>query len=153
MNIKIFKPKAVRRCKKSKIILKKTSISSSSSGNSANSKKSTEIKIFDGECKSTNVDLENISIDEINLDFYMYEQKSDEFDCYNELSDIMKTSKKIKNKNMNVESSQPIKEKHNEEKEEKSEENKEEIKEGETEKQIREKELSDLICLLLYYFL
>ena len=101
-NKKIFKPKAVRRYKKSKIILKKTSISSSSSGNSANSKKNTEIKIFDGECKSTNVDLENISIDEINLDFYMYEQKSDEFDCYNELSDIMKTSKKIKNKNNKI---------------------------------------------------
>ena len=42
--VNIIKPKAVRRCKKSKKLLK-SSISSTSSG----SKKSSEIKIFDGE--------------------------------------------------------------------------------------------------------
>ena len=92
-NIKIYKPKAIRKCKKSKNCLK-SSISSKDSKDSTNSKKSEEIKIFDGEC--TNIDLENINIDEINLDFYMYKQKSDEFECYNELSDIINSSKVIK---------------------------------------------------------
>ena len=61
--VKVFKPKAIRRYKKSKKILK-SSISSSSSG----SKKSSEIKIFNGE--ESNIELENITIDEINNDFF-----------------------------------------------------------------------------------
>ena len=66
--VKIFKLKAIRRYKKSKKILK-SSISSSSS----NSKKSTEIKIFNVE--ESNIELENITIDEINNNFFYMNKK------------------------------------------------------------------------------
>ena len=89
--LKIIKPKAVRRYKKSKKLLK-SSISSTSSG----SKKSSEIKIFDGE--ETNVELDNISIDEINTDFFLYEQKNEEEICFNELNDLIKAPKDLKKK-------------------------------------------------------
>ena len=89
--LKIIKPKAVRRYKKSKKLLK-SSISSTSSG----SKKSSEIKIFDGE--ETNVELDNISIDEINTDFFLYEEKNEEEICFNELNDLIKAPKDLKKK-------------------------------------------------------
>ena len=89
--VKILKPKPVRRFKKSKKILK-SSISSTSS----NSKKSSEIKIFDGE--ETNIELDNISIDEINNDFFLYSEKNDEEECFNELCDIINAPKNVKTK-------------------------------------------------------
>ena len=89
--VKILKPKAIRRCKKSKKILK-SSISSTNS----NSKKSSEIKIFDGE--ETKIELENISIDEINTDFIMYGEKNEEEECFNELSDIINNGCETKKK-------------------------------------------------------
>ena len=89
--MKIIKPKATRRCKKSKKILK-SSISSTSS----NSKKSSEIKIFDGE--ETNFELDNININEIDTDFFLYEQKNEEEMCFNELNDLIKAPKEIKKK-------------------------------------------------------
>ena len=90
--VNIIKPKAVRRCKKSKKLLK-SSISSTSSG----SKKSSEIKIFDGE--ETNFELDNININEIDTDFFLYEQKNEEEMCFNELNDLIKAPKEIKKKN------------------------------------------------------
>ena len=87
--VKIYKPKAVRRFKKSKKILK-SSISSTSS----NSKKSCEIKIFNGE--ETHIELDNISIDEINNDFLLYEQKNEEEECFNELYDLINAPKNTK---------------------------------------------------------
>ena len=89
--VKILRPKAVRRHKKSKKILK-SSISSTSS----TSKKGSEIKIFDGE--ETNIELENISIDEINNDFFLYSEKNEEEECFNELSDIINAPKNTKGK-------------------------------------------------------
>ena len=89
--VKIYKPKAVRRFKKSKKILK-SSISSTSS----NSKKSCEIKIFNGE--ETHIELDNISIDEINNDFLLYEQKNEEEECFNELYDLINAPKNTKQK-------------------------------------------------------
>ena len=89
--VNIIKPKAVRRCKKSKKLLK-SSISSTSSG----SKKSSEIKIFDGE--ETNFELDNININEIDTDFFLYEQKNEEEMCFNELNDLIKAPKEIKKK-------------------------------------------------------
>ena len=89
--VKILKPKAIRRCKKSKKILK-SSISSTNS----NSKKSSEIKIFNGD--ETNIELENISIDEINTDFLMYDSKNEEEECFNEINDIINGAKTIKKK-------------------------------------------------------
>ena len=88
----IYKPKAVRRVKKSKKILK----SSISSSTSSNSKKSYEVKIFDGE--ESNFELDNISIDEINNDFFLYEQKNEEIECFNELYDLINAPKKTKQK-------------------------------------------------------
>ena len=90
-NVKILRPKAVRRFKKSKKILK-SSISSTSS----TSKKSSEIKIFDGE--ETNIELDNISIDEINNDFFLYSEKNEEEECFNELCDIINAPKNLKAK-------------------------------------------------------
>jgi hypothetical protein len=90
-NVKILRPKAVRRFKKSKKILK-SSISSTSS----TSKKSSEIKIFDGE--ETNIELDNISIDEINNDFFLYSEKNEEEECFNELCDIINAPKNVKAK-------------------------------------------------------
>ena len=87
--MKIMKPKATRRCKKSKKILK-SSISSTSS----NSKKSSEIKIFKGE--EANIELDNISIDEINADFFLYEQKNEEEECFNELNDLISAPKDLR---------------------------------------------------------
>ena len=88
--MKIIKPKATRRCKKSKKILK-SSISSTSS----NSKKSSEIKIFNGE--EANIELDNISIDEINADFFLYEQKNEEEEeCFNELNDLISAPKDLR---------------------------------------------------------
>ena len=87
--VKVFKPKAIRRYKKSKKILK-SSISSSSSG----SKKSSEIKIFNGE--ESNIELENITIDEINNDFFLYKQKNEEEECFNELNELINSSKENK---------------------------------------------------------
>ena len=89
--VNIIKPKAVRRCKKSKKLLK-SSISSTSSG----SKKSSEIKIFDGE--ETNFELDNININEIDTDFFLYEQKNEEEMCFNELNDLIKAPKEIQKK-------------------------------------------------------
>ena len=87
--VKVFKPKAIRRYKKSKKILK-SSISSSSSG----SKKSSEIKIFNGE--ESNIELENITIDEINNDFFFFFQKKEEEECFNELNELINSSKENK---------------------------------------------------------
>ena len=88
-NVKILRPKAVRRYKKTKKVLK-SSISSTSS------KKSSEIKIFDGE--ETNIELDNISIDEINNDFFLYSEKNEEEECFNELCDIINAPKNVKEK-------------------------------------------------------
>ena len=89
--VKIFKPKAIRRFKKSKKFLK-----SSTSSTNSNSKKSSEIKIFDGE--ESYIEFENINIEEIHTDFLMYAEKNDEEECFNELSDIINAPKTIKKK-------------------------------------------------------
>ena len=58
--------------------------------------KSSEIKIFDGE--ETNFELDNININEIDTDFFLYEQKNEEEMCFNELNDLIKAPKEIKKK-------------------------------------------------------
>ena len=88
-NVKILRPKAVRRYKKTKKVLK-SSISSTSS----TSKKSSEIKIFDGE--ETNFELDNININEIDTDFFLYEQKNEEEMCFNELNDLISAPKDLR---------------------------------------------------------
>ena len=58
------------------------------------SKKSSEIKIFNGE--EANIELDNISIDEINADFFLYEQKNEEEECFNELNDLISAPKDLR---------------------------------------------------------
>ena len=89
--VKIIKPKAVRRYKKSKKNFK-----NSTQSPIPYSKKNSEIKIFTGE--ETNVELDNITIDEINTDFFLYEQKSEEEMCFNELNGLIKAPKDFKKK-------------------------------------------------------
>ena len=82
--VKIIKPKAVRLCPSRKI--KKSPSSSSTS--STNSDKS-QNKFNPNESKSLISNLENISIEEINKDFFKYGENLEEELCQNELLDIM----------------------------------------------------------------
>ena len=83
--IKIYKPKAVRVYKNSKKSLK-TSLSSSTS--TLNS----EINMNQFYSEETKADLENISIEEINTDFFIYGQYLEEEECHEELNDILNKS-------------------------------------------------------------
>lgn len=83
--IKIYKPKAVRVYQNSKKSLK-TSLSSSTS--TLNS----EINMNQFNYEETKADLENISIEEINTDFFVYGQYLEEEECHEELNDILNNS-------------------------------------------------------------
>ena len=97
--VKIHKPKAVRLCPSSK---KSTKNSLSSSTSTANSEIS--INQFNGEeTKETKIDLENITIEEINTDFFIYGQYLEEEECHNELYDIINNSSENEIKEINIE--------------------------------------------------
>ena len=83
--VKIHKPKAVRLCPRSK---KSSKSSLSSSTSTVNSE--VNMNQFNGE--ETKIDLENISIEEINTDFFIYGQCLEEEECQNELYDILNNS-------------------------------------------------------------
>lgn len=83
--IKIYKPKAVRVYQNTKKSLK-TSLSSSTS--TLNS----EINMNQFYGEETKADLENISIEEINTDFFIYGQYLEEEECHDELNDILNNS-------------------------------------------------------------
>ena len=93
--VKIHKPKAVRLCPSSKKSTKSSLLSSSTS--TANS----EISINQFNTEETKIDLENITIEEINTDFFIYGQFLEEEECHNELYDIINNSSEneIKEKN------------------------------------------------------
>ena len=84
--IKLYKPKAVRLNPKTKISLK-TSLSTSTS--TLNS----EINMNQYNVEELKVDLDNISIEEINSDFFTYRQYLEEQECHDELNDIMNNLK------------------------------------------------------------
>ena len=95
--IKIHKPKAIRLCPSSKKSAKSSLSSSTSTVNSEIS-----INQFNGEeTKETKIDLENITIEEINTDFFIYGQYLEEEECHNELYNIINSSSEngIKEKN------------------------------------------------------
>ena len=94
--VKIHKPKAVRLCPSSK---KSTKCSLSSSTSTANS----EISINQFNAEETKIDLENISIEEINTDFFICSQALEEEQCHEELYDIMNNSMERENKKENLE--------------------------------------------------
>lgn len=83
--IKIYKPKAVRVYQNSKKS-SKTSLSSSTS--TLNS----EINMNQFYGEETKADLENISIEEIHTDFFVYGQYLEEEECHEELNDILNNS-------------------------------------------------------------
>ena len=84
--VKIFKPKPVRRCHLKKI--KKSPLSSSTS--LSNSEKSQSHYMSD---KNILSNLDNISIEEINNDFINFGENLDEELCHNELLNIIYSPK------------------------------------------------------------
>ena len=85
--VKIHKPKAVRVCPKRKI---KNSPSSSSTSSSSSEKSQNHFNSEDTKNILTNLD--NISIEEINNDFFIYGQNLEEEECHNELLNILNCS-------------------------------------------------------------
>ena len=85
--IKIYKPKPKRLCPKLKKKKCSTTSSPSSSSTSNSEKSQIQIDIIESKVELTNLD--NISIEEINNDFYIYGQNLEEEECQNELWDIL----------------------------------------------------------------
>ena len=81
--IKIYKPKAVKLCPSSKKVLKRSSLSSSTS--TINS----EINMNQNNIEEPKIDLDNITIEEINSDFFIFGLSLEEQECHNELNDIL----------------------------------------------------------------
>ena len=93
--IKIIRPKVVRLCPSRKI--KKSS--SSSSASSSNSERcQNQLNINDSKSILTNLD--NISIEEINNDFFNYKNILEEEQCQNELLDILNNDTDSDNENI-----------------------------------------------------
>ena len=84
--IKLYKPKAVRVFPKTKKSLKSSLSSSTSTLNS-------EINMNQYNVEEIKVDLDNISIEEINTDFYICRQYLEEQECHDELNEIMNNLK------------------------------------------------------------
>ena len=93
--VKIIKPKVVRKCPSRKI--KKSPSSSSSS--SSNSEKSQNHFCID-ESKNKFANLDKISIEEINTDFFNFGESLEEELCQNELLDILNNERDIDSENI-----------------------------------------------------
>ena len=94
--VKIIKPKVVRKCKTRKI-KKSPSSSSSSSSNSSNSEKNQNHFCLN-KPKNTSTNLDKISIEEINNDFFNFRESLEEELCQNELLDILNNERDADNK-------------------------------------------------------
>ena len=94
--VKIIKPKVVRLCPSRKI---KKSSSSSSSSSSSNSEKNPN-QIYTDEQKNSPKNLDDISIEEINKDFFKFGESLEEELCLNELMDILNNDKDIVSENI-----------------------------------------------------
>ena len=93
--VKIHKPTPVRLCPNSKKILKSSISSSTSTINS-------EISVNQFNMEETKIDLDNISIEEINTDFFIYSQALEEEQCHEELYDILNNSTEKENENEEI---------------------------------------------------
>jgi ATP-dependent protease HslVU (ClpYQ) ATPase subunit len=100
--VKIHKPKPIRLCPNSKKSNKSSLSSSTSTVNS-------EINSIQFNIEETKIDLENISIEEINTDFFICSQALEEEQCHEELYDIMNNSMEKENKKENLEKKDSIK--------------------------------------------
>jgi hypothetical protein len=90
--VKIHKPTPVRLCPNSKKSLKSSLSSSTSTVNS-------EMSMNQFNVEETKIDLENISIEEINTDFFMFNQALEEEQCHEELYEIINSSIEKENEN------------------------------------------------------
>ena len=93
--VKIHKPTPVRLCPNSKKILKSSISSSTSTINS-------EISLNQFNLEETKIDLENISIEEINTDFFICSQALEEEQCHEELYDILNNSAEKENEDEEI---------------------------------------------------
>ena len=93
--IKIIRPKVVRLCPSRKI---KKSSSSSSTSSSNSERCQNQLNINDSKNILTNLD--NISIEEINNDFFNYKNILEEEQCQNELLDILNNDTDSDNENI-----------------------------------------------------
>ena len=93
--VKIIKPKVVRKCPSRKI--KKSP--SSSSSNSSNSEKN-QIHFCQDESKNTLTNLDKISIEEINNDFFNFGENLEEELCQNEILNILNNDRDADNENI-----------------------------------------------------
>ena len=100
--VKIHKPKPIRLCPNSKKSNKSSLSSSTSTVNS-------EINSIQFNIEETKIDLENISIEEINTDFFICSQALEEEQCHEELYDIMNNSMEKENKKENLEKKDSLK--------------------------------------------
>ncbi len=80
--VKICKPVPVRLCQNSKKTLKGSLSSSTSTVNS-------EINMNSFNAEETKISLENIPMEEIDNDFFLFKDNLEEEECHNELYDIM----------------------------------------------------------------
>ena len=83
--IKIHKPKAIRLCPSSRKALKSSLSSSTSTINS-------EISLNQLNIEESKIDLENVSLEEINNDFLIFGLSLEEEECHKELYDILNNS-------------------------------------------------------------
>ena len=86
--VKIYKPKPIRLCPKRKRKLNGSIKSTSTSSNSEKSQMQLDIE----ESKMKIIDFNEITIDEINNDFSIFEQNLDEEECHQELWNILNNS-------------------------------------------------------------
>ena len=93
--VKIIKPKAIRLCPTRKI-KKSPSSSSTSSSNSEKSQNQTNSDAT----KNMRIDLDKISIEEINNDFFNFGESLEEELCHNEILDILNNDKDVDNENL-----------------------------------------------------
>jgi len=93
--IKIIRPKVVRLCPSRKI---KKSSSSSSTSSSNSERCQNQLNLNDSKNILTNLD--NISIEEINNDFFNYKNILEEEQCQNELLDILNNDTDSDNENI-----------------------------------------------------
>ena len=93
--VKIIKPKVVRLCPTRKI--KK---SPSSSSTSSTSSQKSQNKNNSDDTKNMLIDLDKISIEEINNDFFNFGESLEEELCHNEILDILNKDKDVHNENL-----------------------------------------------------
>ena len=93
--VKIIKPKVVRLCPTRKI--KK---SPSSSSTSSTSSEKSQNKNNSDDTKNMLIDLDKISIEEINNDFFNFGETLEEELCHNEILDILYNDKDVDNEKL-----------------------------------------------------